>query len=93
MDQVIGWIVGGLGIATVALIGAVWQVMAAKIAAASDEIARVDQALNKFQIEVAREYVSRQTLRDMLEQIMNELRKIDETQQRLFQRLDGKADR
>lgn len=94
MDQtIIGWIVVGGGTLLLFMIGGVWQIVTAKITTVAAEIARVDQALNRFQVEVAREYVSRQTLRDMLDQIMNELRKIDETQQRLFERLDSKADK
>lgn len=93
MDLIVGWVVGALGIVLMFLIGAVWQIVTTKILAAELETARLDVALNDFRVEVAKEYVSRQTLRDMLDQIMNELRKIDEAQKRLFERLDSKADR
>jgi hypothetical protein len=53
----------------------------------------VEQSINDHKVKVAETYVSRSTLQELLAPIMEELRKIDRTQERLFEALADKADK
>ena len=53
----------------------------------------VEQAVNDHKVKVAETYVSRTTLQELLSPIMEELRKIDRTQTRLFEALADKVDK
>lgn len=76
------WILGGL----LSVIG--WFV-----AGNMKRVVDLETALNDHKVKIAETYVSRQTLQDMLAPIMDELRKIDRTQERLFEALGEKADK
>lgn len=52
-----------------------------------------ETALNEHKVKVAETYVSRVTLQELLSPIMEELRKIDRTQERLFDALNEKVDK
>lgn len=76
------WVLGGL----MSVIG--WFV-----AGNLKRVAELEAALNDHKVKIAETFVSRETLRDMLSPIMEELRKIDRTQERLFETLNDKADK
>lgn len=87
------WVVTGGGAFILFLLGVVWRVVDGKIASTAKDVTKVQDDLHGFKVEVAKTYPSREALKDMLEPIMDELRKIDATQQRLFERIDSKADK
>lgn len=76
------WILGGL----LSVIG--WFV-----AGNMKRVVDLETALNDHKVKIAETYVSRHTLQDMLAPIMDELRKIDRTQERLFEALNEKVDK
>lgn len=84
--DIIGWIVAGGGAILLFLIGAVWQLASAKIASVAAEADANRDALNAFKIKVAESYPTTESLRQMLQPIMDELQKID-------RKLDQKADK
>jgi hypothetical protein len=83
-------IVGGGGL-ILFLLGVLWQWAQGtfnRLEVAHDEHTK---ELNDFKVEVAKTYPSRQTLKDMLQPIMEELQKIDQRQQRFIERLEDRG--
>lgn len=84
MDPI--YVSGGVGGVLLALIGGVWQMVTSRIEAQTNALADLQRAHTALEVKAAETYVSRETLKDMLQPIMEELRKID-------RKLDEKADK
>jgi cobalamin biosynthesis protein CobD/CbiB len=87
------YIIGGLWGALLFLVGVVWKISENKAASLTTKVDANAADLAKFELAVAKEYVSRDTLREMEERITKAIEAVGETQQRIFDELKGKADK
>lgn len=75
------------------LIGIVWQMLSGKIAALDAKLTITATDLGTYKLKIAEEYVSRETLREMEERIMQAIKAVSETQGKIFEELKSKADK
>lgn len=93
MEAVAQWLLyGGLSL-NLFLAGALWRALSARIDKGEETAQLLGKRLVEFQLEVAKTYPSRESLKEALQPILSALTKIEETQERLFERLDRKVDK
>lgn len=93
-------IVSVAGVTILFLVGAVWRISENKFARQDGDInglrGRLEASateLSDFKLVVAKEYVSRETLREMEDRITSAIEKVAKIQERIFEELKGKADK
>jgi hypothetical protein len=86
-------IVSGMGAALLFLIGAVWQIVNNRLDAQGESIVDVRDGLAAYKTEVATNYAANSAVERMEARLLEEFRKIEATQQRIFEELKSKADK